>query len=989
MITGGVQPRIGLPPLTFDFWGFAAAPLAWEDPPVAWNAPTPGLLDREEEIATLAEAVRNAASGLGSLLLIEASAGLGKTRLAGIAAELARDLGAGILGARGGELERTFRFGIVRQLFESTIASLSRADRGAVLAGAAGLSSVAIKPVSGTGRAVADQGIAVLHGLYWLTANLAAERPLVLIVDDAHWSDRASLEWLVYLARRIDDLPVVLVVCSRPDEPGAEVDLLAQLAAEPAARTVQPKPLSTAAVRELVRQFLDSDPDTEFVSACREATGGNPFLVIELLVEARERGMHPDSSWAGEVRVLGPTTVSRAVLVRLRRISETAVEVAKTVALLGAAAELGYVAAVVGVPEQGAAEVIDLLVRSGILEYGPTIDFTHPVLREAVYSDLPRAARSVGHKRAASLLRDRGAAPELVAAQLMASDPDRDENVVAWLVEIADEMLARGSPSAAADYLERALAEPPPEAARGEVLSSLAFALGLVGPSTERNIELLTEALRYTAEPRRRAEIKLVLARALGTAGRLEEAMRAYDDATAEASGVDADLAFALEVERIAAGIVVPGYGEDAGARLRLLERPLDGRTLAQCTILAVLAFLAIAQNESPTEVADLAERALASGAVIESLGSVMGGDRHGFVAYMQAVFALIYAEHHDAAARYAGRGADLARQQGSLVEFVASTSMLATVALRRGDVLEAEARAREAVGAARDSDLQLIKPLYLSTLVDVLVERDELDEANSLLVANGLEGEAIGYSPFTFAFLARARVRLAQGRAAEGLADVNSARDRELTSAVAGPRTARLPWRSLAATAHLALGEREEALPVAREEVALAREFGAPRQLGIALRAAGVVEGGAKGLGLLQESIAVLGRSTARLELARSLTEYGAALRRTRQRTASREPLRRALDLAHRCGGTAVANRAQAELLAAGGRPRRVELSGPDSLTASERRIAELAARGMTNREIAQAQFISMKTVGTHLAHVYQKLNLTSRKELADALAA
>ena len=954
---------------------------------MARTAPAPGLLDLEEEIAVIAGALRTAGSGAGSLLLIEASAGLGKTRLAGVAAELARELDAGVLRARGGELERTFRFGVVRQLFEPALASLGPADRSAVLAGAAGLASPAIASEPGTGHVGVDQGIAVLHGLYWLTANLASERPLVLIVDDAHWSDRASLEWLVYLARRIDDLPVVLAVCCRPGEPGAEVDLLSQLAAEPAARLIRPQPLSAAAVGELIREFLDYAPDEEFVSACREATGGNPFLVIELLLEARDRAMHPDASRAREVAAIGPSAVSRAVLIRLRRISEVAVEVAKAVALLGSAAGLGYVADVVGVPEQRAAEVIDSLARAGILEYGPTIDFTHPILREAVYSDLPRATRSVGHKHAASLLRGRGAAPELVAAQLMASDPDSDGDVVTCLLEIAEEMFARGSPSAAAAYLERALAEPPPEAARGEVLTSLAFALGLVGPPTERNIDLLTEALRYTADPRRRAEIKLVLARALGTAGHLEEAMRAYDDATAEASEVDAELAFAMEVERIAAGIVVPGYGDDARARLRSLQRPLDGRSLAQCTVLAAMASLAIAQNESPTEAADLAERALGSGAVIDSLGSVAGEGRHGFVAYMQAVFALIYTEHHDAAARYAARGAELARQQGSLVEFVSSTSMLAIVALRRGDLLEAEANAREAVGAAQDSDLPLIKPLYISTLVDVLVERDERDEADSLLAAYGLEGEAIGYSPFTFAFLARARFRLAQGRVAEGTADVNSARDREL--GISGRRTARLPWRSLTATAHLALGERQAALSLAREEADLAREFGAPRQLGIALRAAGVAEGGAKGLTLLQESIEVLEHSAARLELARSLADYGASMRRARQRSASRDPLRRALDLAHRCGGTAVANRAHAELLAAGGRPRRVELSGPDSLTASERRIAEMAAGGMTNREIAQAQFLSMKTVETHLAHVYKKLNLTSRKELANALAA
>ena len=161
------------------------------------------MLDLEEEIAVIAGALRTAGSGAGSLLLIEASAGLGKTRLAGVAAELARELDAGVLRARGGELERTFRFGVVRQLFEPALASLGPADRSAVLAGAAGLASPAIASEPGTGHVGVDQGIAVLHGLYWLTANLASERPLVLIVDDAHWSsDRASLESLVSIPAR-------------------------------------------------------------------------------------------------------------------------------------------------------------------------------------------------------------------------------------------------------------------------------------------------------------------------------------------------------------------------------------------------------------------------------------------------------------------------------------------------------------------------------------------------------------------------------------------------------------------------------------------------------------------------------------------------------------------------------------------------------------------------------------------------------------------
>src|SRR5205085_1405898 len=183
------------------------------------------------------EVIAAAGSGAGTLLMIEAPAGLGKTRLAEAAVELAGDRGLLVLRGRGGELERNFRYGVVRQLFEPAVTALGAVERAAVMAGAAGLAGPAIgvaqPDIEGP---VTDQ--TALHGLYWLTSNLSAERPLLLVVDDAHWADRASLEWLVYLTRRIGDLPVALVVCSRPNEPGAEEDLLVQLASEPAGRLI-------------------------------------------------------------------------------------------------------------------------------------------------------------------------------------------------------------------------------------------------------------------------------------------------------------------------------------------------------------------------------------------------------------------------------------------------------------------------------------------------------------------------------------------------------------------------------------------------------------------------------------------------------------------------------------------------------------------------------------------------------------------------------
>jgi DNA-binding NarL/FixJ family response regulator len=154
-----------------------------------------------------------------------------------------------------------------------------------------------------------------------------------------------------------------------------------------------------------------------------------------------------------------------------------------------------------------------------------------------------------------------------------------------------------------------------------------------------------------------------------------------------------------------------------------------------------------------------------------------------------------------------------------------------------------------------------------------------------------------------------------------------------------------------------------------------------------VALRAASLTEAGKEGLALLEESVGSLERSQAPLELARSLASLGAALRRGGRRSDAREHLRRALDIAHRCGGERVAEQAHTDLLATGARPRRVLLTGPRSLTASERRVAGMAAQGLTNREVAQALFVSLRTVETHLTHAFQKLGIDSRTQLADAL--
>ena len=302
-----------------------------------------------------------------------------------------------------------------------------------------------------------------------------------------------------------------------------------------------------------------------------------------------------------------------------------------------------------------------------------------------------------------------------------------------------------------------------------------------------------------------------------------------------------------------------------------------------------------------------------------------------------------------------------------------------ASASCDRGALADAEADARWALERAEG-----VHGMHaVSEIVRVLTERDELDQAEDVLCADPLASRSDEVVRF---LIARGRLRGAQGRLQEALDDFLECRQR---CARLGRLTlSAVPWRAEAALVCAAVGDTGEARRLAGEQLELARAFGRPRALGMSLRASGLIEGGETGLGLLGEAVKALERSKSPLELARALTDYGAALRRAGRRVQARAELERALDLAHRLGARRIANQARAELIAAGAKPRRDAITGRDALTAGELRVARLAAQGLTNREIAQALFITTKTAKAHLGRVYRKLEITRRGQLADSLA-
>jgi DNA-binding CsgD family transcriptional regulator len=344
-------------------------------------------------------------------------------------------------------------------------------------------------------------------------------------------------------------------------------------------------------------------------------------------------------------------------------------------------------------------------------------------------------------------------------------------------------------------------------------------------------------------------------------------------------------------------------------------------------------------------------------------------------------IVALTHIECYDALQRLYEDGLVAARRRGAIQEMVGFSASRATASFDCGALADAEADARWALERA-----QGVRRIHaVSEVIRVLVERDALDAAEDEM--NRLVDPCASDSAELVRFLgARGRLRGAQGRAQEALSDFLECGQR---CAPLGLLTlSAVPWRAEAALVHAALGNTEGARRLAGEQLELARAFGRPRTLGISLRACGLVEGGERGLELLAEAVSTLEGSQSPLELARGRTDFGAALRRAGRRVQARAELERALDLAHHLGARRIANQARAELIAAGAKPRRDAITGRDALTAGELRVARLASKGLTNREIAQALFITTKTAKAHLSRVYRKLEITRRNQLAGALA-
>ena len=510
--------------------------------------PNPLLLEREKPVERLSQLMRAAADGQGAIVSIVGRPGEGKTTLLAAARALAGEHGLRVCRARGSELEGDFAFGVVRQLLEPEIVALEPEDRTALFEGAAGLA----RSVFGLrSDQLPESPFAVMHGLYWVLAGFAARGPLLLAVDDLHWADRTTLELLAFLCGRIDDLPILVVLATRPPaRDGAPPTPLAALLAAEGITALPVEPLGPESAATLIEHAFAAPPDPVFAAACQRVTAGNPFALSELLGELLRAGAAPDPATAATLDASAPAGIERNVLARLGRLGGEASSVANALAVLGDGAPLRRVAALSDLDLDRAARAVDALVGAGILEEGAELRFVHPLLRIAVYESLGARRRARLHGAAAALLAAEGAAPEAIAAHLLSCDPAGEPANVEHLRGAGSAALLRGAPGVAVTYLRRALVEPPPSDDRGRTLAELARAEWLTGDP--RAIEHLQAALEHSRDPVQRAQLSCELAGALTLAGQWDAPIAIVETALAELG--DRAPALAVSLERLRAG---------------------------------------------------------------------------------------------------------------------------------------------------------------------------------------------------------------------------------------------------------------------------------------------------------------------------------------------------------------------------------------------------------------------------------------------------
>jgi DNA-binding CsgD family transcriptional regulator len=934
----------------------------------------PRICGREAEMQALGGALDRVAAGGPAIVLVEGEAGIGKTRLLAEVLEDAAGRGMRVAAGRAEELERNRPFGVLAAAFGCTRSSPD--PRRAAIAGLlAAPDAGELGPITVT----SDPGLRfrVVDAFTDLVEELALGGPVVLGLDDLQRADPSSLLTVGVLARRLTGLPVGVIGCLRPSPRGAELDRLADALDAAGARHLVLHSLTGEAVTGLVAQAVAAEPGPRLLAEVAGA-GGNPLFITELLgALAQEEAITTVGGRAEVAETVLPPTLRLTILRRVSFLPEAALQALVSASVLGSSFSLTDLATVTGRPAVDLSVVLGEAIRARVLEDdGARLRFRHELIRDAIYQDLAGSVRQALHREAGQRLAQTGAPALQVAEHLARGAMPGDAEAITWLTRAAREAAPR-SPDVAADLLGRAI--------------------GLMAPGDPGRHRLLTEranSLMWAGQlADAEATCRSLLGRELDSS--LDGAVRARLGHVLLASGRAHD--GLCELERACESPLPTGSGR-AGARAwasmaRLLLADLDGASAAaaQARSAAVTARDHLATSVAMVSLALVSELRGDLGDALQIIDDAVrladgspGKLGHRYPIHRFRADILTALGRLDEASSSIETGMRISEELGIPWGFVLYQLARALERFLAGHWDDALAEIETDTGLAGVPGGSYNLLLRHSVLALIRLHRNDLPGAREAIGAapGELPGTGAGYRADWYAW-ARALLLEASGELAQALETLSDCWDRCARSGLAleypviGPDLVRLA---------LAAGAAGRARDVAAAVTGVASCNDVPWIAGAALRCQGLAENDA---GILQAAVDAYARGSRPLELALACEDAGAAFARRGNVERAGKLLDQAITIFERLNAVRDLARAEAALRQMGVRrgrhvTHRRAQTGWQSLTPSERAVVDLVAEGLSNPQIGQRLYVSRRTAQTHLAHVFAKLHIASRTQLA-----
>lgn len=934
------------------------------------------LLERQNELKVAADALRRAALGNGSMVVISGPPGIGKSAVLSEIAELALRMTNGpttgaaalprplVMRAYAAPSERSFALGVTRQLLEPVVKSGALVGRWG-----SGPARPALAFLQGDPESPRQHTTTTERALLSLVENMSQDRTPVLLIDDLHWADEGTLNWLNQLVQQVPNRRILVAATVCEGEPAAEPPGLRPVAA--AEHTLFPAPLGAASVDALILQRLGVPGDAEFRAVCHDASRGNPLHLVSLLQECQSRGIAPVAAGAAEVATLVPPALRRRLMLSLQEQPASVLAVARALQVLGDGADPQVVGELAGLDRVDLEAGLRRLRRlTLVVRENSTLRLAHRAVHQVIEDGMPPGERNRLHLSAAALLRYQGGTPERVADHLLASTVPLDDKSVVALRHAAEAAVRRGAPETAARYLRRALLDVPPlSEERAVLLVELATAERSFAPSVA--VRHITQALPLLPDARARAEALLTLT-PLATGATLlslGDAMRqtARELTAAEAPPADRRLLeLRLEARRHHLCDLDPSVIASAADRLAELSKRASMTHPGQRELLMALTYTATVSAMLPAaQVSALAGRVMehepACAAHVHSMlplvvpVAVTADSVTGLMSWLDTALA------------------DAERRGGRLEQSVVLSEQ-ALVLLAQGRLPAARERAVRALAVSGPEEASTLS-IIASAIVALRTREPELVEALPERIRS-VHDNCVLAGLLTMVRGIQAEWRHEPGMAVDHFLDAEYALDR------AGWRNPVLtPSTYWAARTLHRMGESNRAQQLSEQHLEQARAWGAPSGLGRALALHAAVTGGSSASRWLREAAGVLEKSGDLFTRALVLLRLAEAVA-PRHAAEAEAALRTSYELALECGAARIGARAQ-EMLGPGA----VGVPTRGRLTSTERMVAQMAVEGLTNQAIADVLGVSRRAVEKHLTNCYRKMSASGRSGLASAL--